>query len=260
MYRLKVYLAVTFLITWPCWWVLVALSRAGRMVYGHPLFMLIYAIGGLGPTIAAYVAVLATRAQAPLREFNARLFRWRIAWWWYVVVLGLPVALALASLSLAALFDPFLISGLSVHPWYVFFLLFPAMILGGGLEEPGWRGVAQPEIERKLVRPVAAVLVGLIWALWHLPLFYLRGVHQYGTNFPLFTLSVVGAALLMAWLYGRTQSILICILFHAGLNAVALLGLAVPSGKGWLSGLQACFTILVGALLLATPGKRLNQA
>ena len=48
MSRLTTYLAVTFLITWTCWWTLVLLAQAGKTAYGQPLFMLLYAVGGLG--------------------------------------------------------------------------------------------------------------------------------------------------------------------------------------------------------------------
>lgn len=257
MSRLKTYLAVTFLITWTCWWTLVLLVRPGTTVYGHPLLMLLFALGGLGPTIAAYAAVLATPNQSPLGEFNLRLFRWRVVWWWYVIALLLPFALALAPLALAALIDPGLPASLVLRPWYMFFPLFLVMILGGGLEELGWRGVAQPQMEQGIGRPAAAVLVGLIWSLWHLPLFFLPGVGQYGTNFFSFLIGVVGSALILAWLNGRTQSILLCILFHAGLNTVAALGLAIPSGRSGPALLEACFKVLIGALLLFVfPGVR----
>jgi len=235
---------------------LVLLTRTGTMAYGYnqPLFLIIYLIGGLGPTIAAYAAVLATPVQSPLREFHVRLFRWRVAWWWYVLVLALPVALALASLALASLVevDPRLSSGMPALHWYMYFPLFPVMILGGGLEELGWRGVAQPEMERFLGRPATALLVGLIWAVWHLPLFFLPGSGQYGTNFLMFLIGVVGNAMILAWIYGRTSSILLCIFFHASFNATASLGLGIPGGKGWLSTLNVCLGMLTGALLLAS--------
>jgi len=251
MIRLKIFLAVSFLITWTCWGILVPLARARTTLYGHWPFMFLYMLGGLGPTIAAYVAVLATPSKSPLREFHSRLFRWRVAGWWYVIAVGLPVALALASVGVAIFVDPDFPRGLSVRPWYMFVPLFLVMIAGGGLEELGWRGVAQPEMERGLGRPAAAVLVGLIWSLWHLPLFFLPGVGQYGTNFPVFAIGLVGGALILAWIYGRTESILLCILFHAGWNAVAAIGLAIPSDRRLSVVLDACLRVVVGVLLLA---------
>jgi membrane protease YdiL (CAAX protease family) len=95
------------------------------------------------------------------------------------------------------------------------------------------------------------VLAGLIWSLWHLPLFFLPGVGQYGTNFPVFATGLVGGALILAWLYGRTESILLCILFHASWNAVAALGLAIPSGRRLPALLDAGLKVVVGVLLLA---------
>ncbi len=176
--RLKIFFAVTFLFSWSCWGILVLLVRTGTMAYGQPGFMLLYMLGGLGPTFAAYAAVLATPAQSFLREFHSRLFRWRVSARWYVLALLLPLALGLAAVGAATLVDPDFPRGLTVRPWYMIVPLFLIMIAGGGLEELGWRGVAQPEMERTLRRLAAAVLVGLIWALWHLPLFFLSGVGQ----------------------------------------------------------------------------------
>lgn len=261
--RIKIFLAATFFVTWTCWWILVPLARAGRTVYGHWPFMLLYMLGGLGPTIAAYAAVLATRAQSPLREFHARLLRWRVSGWWYVIAVALPAVLALASVGFAIFADPVFRGELSLRPWYMLFPLFLVMIAGGGLEELGWRGVAQPEMERGLGRPAAAVLIGLFWSLWHLPLFFLPGVGQYGTSFPMFAIGIVGGAMILAWLYGRTESILLCIFFHAGSNAVAAFGLAVPSDRHLPAVLAACLAVVVGALLLAVgskPPKRRLQA
>jgi membrane protease YdiL (CAAX protease family) len=249
--RLAIYLAATFAVTWTSWGILVPLARARTIVYGHLPFMLLYALGGLGPTIAAYVAVLATPTRSSLVEFHRRLFRWRVAGQWYVIAVGLPVALALVSVGIAILADPDSAPLFSVRPWYMFVPLILFMVAGGGLEELGWRGVAQPEMERRLGRPTAAVLVGLVWSFWHLPLFVLPGVGQYGTNFPIFAIGVVGGALILAWLYARTGSILLCIVFHASLNAIAALGLEISSRQGVAALLDACFRVVVGALLLA---------
>jgi membrane protease YdiL (CAAX protease family) len=258
MIRLKIFLAVSFLVSWTSWGILALLARAGMVAYGRPGFMLPYMLGGLGPTFAAYAAVLATPAQGPLGEFHSRLLRWRFSAWWYALALLLPVALGLAAVRAAALVDPGFPRGLTIRPWYMIVPLFFTMVAGGGLEELGWRGVAQPEVERNLRRPAAAVLVGLIWALWHLPLFALPGVGQYGANFPVFTMGIVGGAMILAWLYDRTKSILLCILFHAGWNAVAAFGLATQSDRSLPAVLDACLRVAVGALLV-TVGPALSK-
>jgi Type II CAAX prenyl endopeptidase Rce1-like len=59
-------------------------------------------------------------------------------------------------------------------PWYAFVPYFFEMVAGGGLEEFGWRGIAQPELERRFRLPAAAWIVGCLWAVWHLPLFAAR--------------------------------------------------------------------------------------
>ena len=87
-------------------------------------------------------------------------------------------------------------------------------------------------------------------SIWHLPLFAIRGVWQYGTEFAVFGIATIGLALILAWLYGRTHSILLCIVFHAAVNAVAALGLTVPSGWHLLAVLDACLRLVVGALLV----------
>ena len=246
--RFTFYLVSTFAISWLAWGTLILLSGARLTAYGRPLFMVLYALGGLGPTIAAYIAVLTTRGQSPLSEFHARLLRWR--WRWNLIALGLPITLILASAGAAAIADPAYAASLSLRPWYTFVPLFFVMILGGGLEELGWRGIAQPEAERRAAPLVASLFVGVIWAAWHLPLFYLPGVGQYDTSFPIFAAGVIGNALLLAWLYGRTKSILACIIFHASFNAVLALGFAASPRAGLPMLLDALLSILLGGTLL----------
>jgi membrane protease YdiL (CAAX protease family) len=248
--RLGIFLAVAFGITWSAWGVLGWMARAHMVVYGQWPLIVLYVLGGLGPTIAAYIAVLSTSTQAPLREFHQRLFSWRVAGRWYVIAMALPVSLAIISTMIVIHLNPDLASALSVRPWIMFLPLFAMMIMGGGLEELGWRGVAQPELTRAIGPAKAALSVGLIWAIWHVPLFLLPGVSQYGGNFPVFAIGVIANALMLGWLYNRTDSILLCIVFHASSNAIAALGFAIPHESGWWVLLGPCLNILVGALLL----------
>jgi uncharacterized protein len=245
-----VYLAVAFAVTWSAWLALALMTRAGLLTYGEPAFMAIYILGGFGPAIGAYVSIWLTRSQAPFSEYHRRLFKWRVPILWYLFAVAVPLCTAFLAIGIVTFIAPNLRGALDVQPWYRFFPLFAMMLIGGGVEELGWRGVAQPEISRRIGPAAAALCVGVVWALWHLPLFYIAGVSQYQGNFPRFALGVVGAALILGWVYSRTQSILLCILLHATSNAVTALGLAVASNQPALMLLGPCLNVLLGGALL----------
>jgi membrane protease YdiL (CAAX protease family) len=259
MRRLTIFFAVSFSISWSAWGILVPLASAGGILHARFPLVLLYMLGGLGPTIGAYSAVVATSANGSLSEFHRRLLRWRVGGRWYLIALALPMVIALVATGIAALARPDFAVALSVKPWYTFVPLFFVMVLGGGLEELGWRGVAQPEMQHRVGRSAAAVPIGLIWAVWHLHLFALPGVSQYQTNFIIFTIGTVGAALMLGWLYDRTESILLCIVFHAAWNTIAALGVTIPSHRfASLALVDASLKVVVGSLLLAssyTPNK-----
>jgi len=253
--RALVFLAFAFGITWCAWGVLIVLSQSRATAYGEWPFMTLYVLGGLGPTIAAYIAVCLTRTAAPLSEFNQRVLRWRVPSVWYAVAIGLPMALAFSAVGMALTLGLAAWSQLAIKPWYVFPALFAMTIIGGGLEEFGWRGITQDAWGRALGPARAAWLIGPIWAVWHLPLFFLPGVSQYHGSFGPFLLGVMGNALLFGWLYSRTRSILLCVFMHAASNAIVMLGVVVPSGPGtsWIS---PCLALAVGCLLFLADGRR----
>ncbi len=253
--RLLVYLLSTFAVTWGAWGSLAVLAARGALSYGQAPFMALYILGGFGPAIGAYAALLATPGQGPLGEYHRRLLRWRVAPWLYAAAPGLPLAIAAMALGIALQLNPALSAAVTVKPWTAFLPLFGMMLVGGGVEELGWRGIAQPELARRHGPLPAALVVGLVWALWHLPLFHIPGVSQYGGSFPHFAAGVFGSALLLAGVYQRSGSILLCIVCHAAGNAATAMGLAVPAQALWLSLLAPCLSALAGAGLLL-PARR----
>jgi Type II CAAX prenyl endopeptidase Rce1-like len=124
---------------------------------------------------------------------------------YYCYALGLPPLLyGLVDLVLALLgyeVDPSLLAERA--PAYLATLVFVA-VLGGGLEEPGWRGFALPRLEHRYTPVVATLILGLAWGVWHVPL--------YG---PLGFVVPLVLAFFYTWLYNRTGSVLLRILLHA---------------------------------------------
>jgi membrane protease YdiL (CAAX protease family) len=86
-------------------------------------------------------------------------------------------------------------------------------------EEIGWRGYALPRLSDRFGLAPASVLLGMIWATWHLPLFFVPASDTFGQSFPLWLLAVTALSVAMAWLYWRTGgSLLLVMLLHAAVN------------------------------------------
>jgi uncharacterized protein len=248
--RLALYLVLAFGVTWVCWWPLAFLIPPGAGVFSNATFSSLYIVGGLGPTLAALLAVSLTPREGSLSSYARSLTRWRVAREWYVAALLLPAVLAFTLELLAAWFGAQMPSFPGFHDLSRLPLIFVTMILGGGLEELGWRGVAQPMLERRLRRLSSAALVGLAWALWHVPLFFIHGVAQYGASFPLFAADVMGNAFLLAWIYGGTGSILVCVLFHAASNTSATMGLGAWDGSPQMAWIGPAVKVALGVVLI----------
>jgi len=97
-------------------------------------------------------------------------------------------------------------------------LYIPVMIFGGGLEEIGWRGFLQPALEEKLPFLVATAILGILWAVWHVPLWFIQNSNQSSMNFTSFLCHCVVLAFVLALLYKLTKSVFACVLLHAWTN------------------------------------------
>lgn len=250
--RLYLYLLITIGISWSAWWALVAILQPKDGVFAHPLSILVFSIGGLGPTLAPFIAIALTPAEGSFREYWDRLSRWRLSTFWWVAALAVPPAVAwlIECIDIAA--SPGPVQGPPLQPLSRLVVLFPMMIVGGGLEELGWRGVLQPELERRFNPILATLLVGFLWALWHLPLFFIPGTAQFETNFGFFALQILGTSFITAWLYANTRSILLCVLFHAAANASSAMGLTAPDVPNWTALLGGAVRLAIGIALLAS--------
>jgi len=86
-------------------------------------------------------------------------------------------------------------------------------------EEIGWRGYALPRLAARFGLARASILLGVIWACWHLPQFFIPEVDTYGQSCFVFVLQVTALSVAMAWLYARTNgSLLLVMLLHAAVN------------------------------------------
>lgn len=218
------YLLVTFGWTWTVWWIAVF---AGRAAVELPLSLL-FVLGGLGPTVGS-VFVIRGIDPAYRREFVRRL--WdpkRISGLWWLALAAVAGVPAFAGYLAAAAAGRPPIAETSVTFGTVAFSVGFGLA-AGAVEEPGWRGVALDLLRIRIAPAVAAILIGIPWAVWHLPLFFLEGTYQHALGFGsarfwLFNFFLLLLSVLYVWLRnGSRGSILIAILAHAGTNVTGSL-------------------------------------
>ncbi len=223
--RGRIFLAATLLWTWIFWF---AISVFGLDLQ-HPLGMLLYGIGGIGPTVVAMGLILLERNSLKNQEFWPRLLspnRVQLKWW--IVLLSLPPLLnGLAVLStslfygghidLLPLNGSFTLNGFAV-------LLALKLILGPIPEEIGWRGYGIDWLQIQIGTLRASVEVWIAWLLWHAPLYFIHGTYQnqnglLSGQFLVFAISLLAESVLFSWIYNNTnRSILAAIMFHFSIN------------------------------------------
>ena len=171
--RLLAFVALAYLLSWS-WWVPMALTGVvDQPGQGWPTHL----PGLMGPAIAAFLVTAVTDGRAGVAELWSRVIRWRVGWIWYgiVAVTALLVLLPVAT-GTAASPDSYLtysgapLAGVSV-------VLYVLIVNGFG-EEIGWRGFLAEDLLRRRSRAVTALIVWVIWAAWHLPLFWVVGTFR----------------------------------------------------------------------------------
>ena len=182
---------------------------------GHVTPFILVAI----PPVAAVTVCWASGGRREVQALLSRLFVWRVNARWYLAALGIPVAEKLI-VDLAGALMGFSTPDRLVGAWSVSALLVPVVVvLPAMLEELGWRGFGvQTALDAGRSPAWAALVVGLIFTLLHLPL-YLPG-HLYA-GLPVWPapLILLSSSVLLTWIYVRTSSVLLAGLMHAAFNA-----------------------------------------
>lgn len=197
-HTLAAFFLLAYAISWSCWLI--------AYVVGGAVGMVIFIIGGFGPAIAALVVTRLTGGS--VRAWASRIVSWRAPSRFYLYALGLPALLFSAmNLELALLGENVDASLLfSRLPAYLLTLVFVA-ILGGGLEEPGWRGYALGRLQERHTPLWATLILGLLWGVWHVPIYGPAGF-----------VVPLGLAFFYTYLFNKTGSILLCVLLHGSLT------------------------------------------
>ncbi len=221
--RLLAFFALAFSWSWICW-LLSSVIRPQLPTLG----MVLLIAGNFGPSIAAIAVVRYASGQDGLHRWLRRSLQWRVGGCWLALSFFLPLAvMGLAAAGHIALGGTIAPSPASGRVLLVVVNFGLVLVLGGPLgEEFGWRGYALPVLQERYSWRVASLVLGLVWGVWHLPLFYMADTAQSVIPVWLFMVSTVALSVLYAWLFNHTKgSVLPALVLHTAVNAW---GLVIP--------------------------------
>ena len=220
-YKPAGFFLIAFLISWAAWFSSAYFSTQAGMEGWQVLFM---NLGIFGPFIATLIMFYRSKNPELWGDYWNRLrdFK-RIDPATVPIMLFLMPAVILVSILLSLLFGKsaaqFAVStqfGFSAGFMPVLLIL----ILAPAMEEMGWRGYGMDSLRSRSNLFIASLWFALLWALWHLPLFFIRHYYHnqllsnwvYTANF---FVSVFPMAFIINWLYYRNnRSVIACFLFH----------------------------------------------
>lgn len=234
VYPIVLFFALACLLTW-------ALLPLARISIAFSLLAL------CGPAAAAVITATLWR-----REELAGLWRrttlWRVGGRWYLLALLLPILVSGVRSGIEYVLG---VPGpIGFQPISVLNLIVFALIAG---EEIGWRGLALPHLANRVGWPRASFIIGILWAVWHLPLFHMAGMPQYGSPFlPYVGYTIALSVILGVLTLNTAGSVVIATLFHGAVNTFGIVNAGTGLElRGWSNavcyGLAACVVAALAA-------------
>jgi membrane protease YdiL (CAAX protease family) len=221
------YFVLAFAFTW-CFWVPAALEAQGLI---SQLPVPATFLGAFGPLVAAVVVTALEGGRAGLRSLLSRVVRWRVAPIWYGVAILGPLLIMLGAIALHVVLGgqpPSLGLLIGALPTLVFVSVYMMITVALG-EEVGWRGYALPALQARYSALLSSLILGVLWALWHLPVFFNPDTLYSNLPFALWLAYAVPLAVIITWLFNSAGgSVLMAIVFHAVINASSELWKTIP--------------------------------
>jgi membrane protease YdiL (CAAX protease family) len=199
-----------------------------------PVFLILCAVLSF---LSAFVISSLFARRAGVQKLMASFGQWRVHPAGFAIALFAWPVLVMASSVLDLLIAGQPLSSyaaglLAIEPLSALILFATIFLLGGPLqEEPGWRGFVLPRLQVLYNPIVASIILGFLWQLWHIPL-YFTGFYAFDTTAIILRLvDFIPGVLVVTWIYNRSGgNLLIAVLFHASMDAFSQI---LPAQTGW---------------------------
>ena len=186
-------------------------------------------LGAISSSLAAIILVVVEGRKGGLRELLGRFLIWRVGIQWWAFALLFTIIPSVAALYLFNLLGGPPVDWSGLPPLYTVVPTFIILTVAAGIgEEFGWRGFLLPRLQTRHNALVSGLIVGVIWAIWHIPLFFIKGTGQYdiqsqGGLLPAilgYSIFVIFSSIQFTWVFNNTKgSVLLAAVMHGASNA-----------------------------------------
>ena len=202
MRSVLIFFALTYTVTWTIFIAAILWTNHSSGEVPGEILQILILPGVFAPALVAIAMTARTGGAKGLHALLDPLFQWRVGARWFAFAAGY---LAGVKLTVALLYR------VSTGAWPRFgdtawYVMAAAIVISTPVqagEEIGWRGFALPQLAQRLGFARASIVVGVVWATWHLPLFFLRGADTYHQSFFVYLLQVTALSVAIAWLYAH---------------------------------------------------------
>ena len=250
------FFVLTYVLSWSIWIFLILDSSQ----ISAGVSSIVRLVGVLMPALSAIALTAYFSRSTGIRQLFSRFKIWRVGFkWWLAIILTYPVLLVIAGL-LFNLFSP--LSAINILPisagGLIANIIFLAIAALG--EEIGWRGVALPALQKKYTPFTSSLILGLLWATWHIPFWLVIGtLTQFGLLYFLMNfLFIVPTTFFITWFFNRTSgSLLLPVIFHVVFNVV---NVAIFPVTGSVTAFGIFIVMQFAVMLIIVPALRKTKS
>lgn len=208
-YQIVVFFVVTYCTSWLLWMPLVRYGESQLRILGT--FM---------PTITAIILTFFMEGRLGVKLLLKKLLHWKVNYLWYLFSFFSTAAAVFFAIGIYRLIGGYELQFNDIRQWYLIIVAFVYVLFLSVLgEEIGWRGFALPRLQEYYNALTSSIILGVIWALWHLPLFLMKGNFHESIPITLFVIQGIAVSIIYTWMYNNTKgSLLLAHLFHAASN------------------------------------------
>lgn len=260
---LSAYFVLAFAFTWA---ILCPAVLAAQGIITVPLSSsVLITIATLGPAAAAIVVVRAEAGRSGIRDLLDQARRWRVKPIWYAIALMGPALMMMVAFLVWRLLGGPSLAAPPLNAWLSVPILAVVLLIPALFEEIGWRGLALPRLQDRHGALAASLIIGVVWGIWHLPIWFIPEAGFSSLPFPIFVVFTTAMSVLFTWLYnGSGGSVLLPALAHAAINAAPLpwntaISLLPEAERGPHLQIPVTVVLVVAAVLMVL-ASRLNNA